>query len=96
MACCFHSRDTRATPNDPKLSDGRLGRDACAAGGKAAAEAGGVTEPPVRCSAWLGVAVVEGEACMDALIEMTGGQQECFAVAGLPPQGRQHHPVLEL
>jgi hypothetical protein len=47
------------TPNDPKLSDGRLGRDACAVGGKAAAEAGGVTETPVRCSAWLGVAVIE-------------------------------------
>ena len=45
------------TPNDPKLSDWRLGRDACVAGGKAAAEAGGVTETPVRSSAWLGVCV---------------------------------------
>ena len=42
-------------PNDPKLSDGRGGHDACMVGGKAAAEAGGMTNPPVRCSAWLGV-----------------------------------------
>ena len=42
------------TPNDPKLSDGRGWRDRCVAGGKAAAEAAGVTAAPVRCSAWLG------------------------------------------
>jgi hypothetical protein len=41
------------TANDPKLSDGRGGHDACMVGGKAAAEAGGMTNPPVRCSAWL-------------------------------------------
>ena len=41
-------------PNDLKLSDRRLGRDACAVGGKAEVEAGGVTETPVRSSAWLG------------------------------------------
>jgi len=40
--------------NDPKLSDGRGGHDACMVGGKAVAEAGGMTNPPVRCSAWLG------------------------------------------
>ena len=47
-----------ATPNDPKLSDGRGWRDRCTVGGKAAAEAAGVTAAPVRCSAWLGVAVI--------------------------------------
>ena len=41
-------------PNDLKLSDRRGWRDRCAAGGKAAAEAAGVTAAPVRCSAWLG------------------------------------------
>ena len=46
------------TPNDLKLSDGRGWRDRCMAGGKAAAEAAGVTAAPVRCSAWLGVAVI--------------------------------------
>ena len=45
----------RATPNDPKLSDRRGWRDRCVAGGKAAAEAAGVTAAPGRCSAWLGV-----------------------------------------
>ena len=47
-----------ATPNDPKLSDGRGWRGPCMAGGKAAAEAGAVTAALVRCSAWLGVAVI--------------------------------------
>ena len=42
-------------PNDPKLSDRRGWRDRCVVGGKAAAEAAGVTAAPVRCSAWLGV-----------------------------------------
>ena len=46
------------TPNDPKLSDGRGWRDRCMAGGKEAAEAAGVTAGAVRCSAWLGVAVI--------------------------------------
>ena len=46
------------SPNDLKLSDRRGWRDRCAAGGKAAAEAAGVTAAPVRCSAWLGVAVI--------------------------------------
>ena len=45
--------------NDPKLSDWRLGRDACAAGGEGGGqEAGGVTETPVRSSAWLGAFVI--------------------------------------
>ena len=47
-----------ATPNDPKLSDRRGWRDRCVVGGKAVAEAAGVTAAPVRCSAWLGVAVI--------------------------------------
>ena len=46
------------SPNDPKLSDGRGWRGPCMAGGKAAAEARAVTAAPVRCSAWLGVAVI--------------------------------------
>ena len=46
------------TPNDLKLSDRRGWRDRCVVGGKAAAEAAGVTAAPVRCSAWLGVAVI--------------------------------------
>ena len=49
-----------ATPNDLKLSDRRGWRDRCVAGGKAAAEAAGVTAAPVRCSAWLGVALWVG------------------------------------
>ena len=52
------SNGTRATPNDPKLSDGRGWRGPCMAGGKAAAEAASVTAGAVRCSAWLGVAVI--------------------------------------
>ena len=51
-----------ATPNDPKLSDGRGWRGPCMAGGKAAAEARAVTAAPVRCSAWLGVAVISEES----------------------------------
>ena len=47
-----------ATPNDPMLSDGGVRRGTCMVGGKAAAEAGAVTHGAVRCSAWLGVAVV--------------------------------------
>ena len=46
-----------ATPNDPKLSDGRGWRDRCAAGERRRQEAAGVTAAPVRCSAWLGVDV---------------------------------------
>ena len=42
------------TPNDLKLSDRRGWRDRCTVGGKAVAEAAGVTAAPVRCSAWLG------------------------------------------
>ena len=47
-----------ATPNDPKLSDGRGWRDRCVAGERRRQEAAGVTAAPVRCSAWLGVAVI--------------------------------------
>ena len=46
------------SPNDPKLSDGGGWRAGCMVGGKAAAEAASVTAGAVRCSAWLGVAVV--------------------------------------
>ena len=52
------SENAQKSPNDPKLSDRRGWRDRCTAGGKAAAEAAGVTAAPVRCSAWLGVAVI--------------------------------------
>ena len=44
--------------NDPKLSDRGVRRGTCMAGGKAAAEAGAVTHGAVRCSAWLGVAII--------------------------------------
>ena len=46
------------TPNDPKLSDGGGWRAGCMVGGKAAVEAASVTAGAVRCSAWLGVAVI--------------------------------------
>ena len=42
-------------PNDLKLTDRGVRRDRCVVGGKAAAEAAGVTHGAVRCSAWLGV-----------------------------------------
>ena len=57
-SCSFIHGMTRATPNDPKLSDGGGWRGPCMAGGKAAAEARAVTAGAVRCSAWLGVAVI--------------------------------------
>jgi hypothetical protein len=50
--------DVAAAANDPKLSDGGGWRAGCTAGGKAAAEAASVTAGAVRCSAWLGVAVI--------------------------------------
>ena len=46
------------SPNDPKLSDGRGWRDRFAVGERRRQEAAGVTAAPVRCSAWLGVAVM--------------------------------------
>jgi hypothetical protein len=52
----FHTRSK--WPNDPKLSDRGVRRGTCMVGGKAAAEAGAVTHGAVRCSAWLGVAVI--------------------------------------
>ena len=45
-------------PNDPKLSESGVRRGTCMVGGKAAVEAGAVTHGAVRCSAWLGVAVI--------------------------------------
>ncbi len=48
------------TPNDRKLSDTPERRGTCAVGGKAVVEAGAVTRRRVRCSAWLGVAVILG------------------------------------
>ena len=48
---------TRATPNDPKLSDRGARRATCAEGGEGGGpEAGSVTRGTVRCSAWLAVA----------------------------------------
>ena len=47
-----------AKPNDPKLSDRRGWRGPCVAGERRRQEAGAVTAAPVRCSAWLGVAVL--------------------------------------
>ena len=45
-------------PNDPKLSDSPGWRDRCAVGERRRQEAAGVTAGRVRCSAWLGVAVI--------------------------------------
>ena len=42
-----------ATPNDPKLSDGRGWRGPGGGGERRRLEAAGVTAAPVRCSAWL-------------------------------------------
>ena len=53
------------TPNDPKLSDGRGWRDRCAVGERRRQEAAGVTAAPVRCSAWLGVAVIAESVVRD-------------------------------
>ena len=50
----IENQKTRATPNDPKLSDRGVRRGTCMVGGKVAAEAGAVTHGAVRCSAWLG------------------------------------------
>ena len=47
-----------ATPNDPKLSDGGGWRAGCGVGERRRQEAAGVTAARVRCSAWLGVAVI--------------------------------------
>ena len=49
----------RATPNDPKLSDGGGWRDGCAVGERRRQEAASVTAGAVRGSAWLGVTVNE-------------------------------------
>ena len=51
----FDAGETRATPNDLKLSERGAGHDACAAGLRGA---GSVTRGTVRCSAWLGVAAL--------------------------------------
>ena len=55
----------RSSANDPKLSDRGVRRGTCMVGGKAVAEAGAVTHGAVRCSAWLGVAVILEMACGD-------------------------------
>ena len=57
MKCFVLTMDVE-TPNDPKLSDGRGWRDRCVVGERRRPEAAGVTAAPVRCSAWLGVAVI--------------------------------------
>jgi len=46
-------QETRATPNDRKLSDTPERRGTCMVGGKVVVEAGAVTRRRVRCSAWL-------------------------------------------
>ena len=51
-----------ATPNDPKLSDGGGWRAGCTVGARRRPEAASVTAGAVRCSAWLGVAVIWVEA----------------------------------
>jgi hypothetical protein len=58
------------TANDPKLSDGGGWRAGCTVGGKAAAEAASVTAGAVRCSAWLGVAVIWDLAQCDVESEL--------------------------
>ena len=55
---CYSRNSVQRTPNDPKLSDRGVRRGTCTVGGKVAAEAGAVTHGAVRCSAWLGVAVI--------------------------------------
>ena len=45
-------------PNDPKLSDSRSWRAGCMVGETWRREAASVTAERVRCSAWLGVAVL--------------------------------------
>ena len=65
----FHGRDAES-PNDPKLSDRGVRRGTCTVGGKAAAEAGAVTHGAVRCSAWLGVAVIREEVVR--MLEQSG------------------------
>ena len=80
------------TPNDSSSATAEGGATAAAEGLR---EAAGVTPVAVRCSAWLGVVVVEGNRCKSEFIAM-GGQLPVVAVAGLPPQGQRHHPVLEL
>ena len=57
--CYFHETG-EMTPNDPKLSEPRGWRDRCAVGARRRPEAAGVTAARVRCSAWLGVAVIFG------------------------------------
>ena len=47
-----------ATPNDPKLSDGGGWRAGCMVAERRRVEAASVTAVAVRCSAWLGVAVI--------------------------------------
>jgi hypothetical protein len=65
--------ETRATPNDPKLSDRGVRRGTCMAGGKAGAEAGAVTHGAVRCSAWLGDV---GFVALDGMERAGGGDDE--------------------
>ena len=74
-------RKNVATPNDPKLSDGGAWRGSCEGGAKKEAadvgqrwlgvktpkleSAATVTRGAVRCSAWLGVAVISEECLGD-------------------------------
>jgi hypothetical protein len=61
----FHFQDTRATPNDSKLSDRGGWRGPCMAGATRRPESGAVTAGAVRCSAWLGVGGFIGSQAPD-------------------------------
>ena len=71
----LRSHETRATPNDPKLSEPRGWRDRCVVGARRRPEAAGVTAARVRCSAWLGVAGFTALRFWLALGQMQGLRQ---------------------
>src|SRR5690348_9888199 len=56
--------DKHSHINDPKLSDCGARRAGCMGAERRRAEAASVTRGAVRCSAWLGVAVLLCEACI--------------------------------
>ena len=72
----FHWNERSKWPNDLKLSDSGVRRGTCMVGGKAAVEAGAVTHGAVRCSAWLGVAVIATE--QHRLILVLLGRRACL------------------
>ena len=62
------------TPNDPKLSDGGGWCAGCMVGERRRQEAASVTAGAVRCSAWLGVAVIRERRWVRTLWESTASQ----------------------